>query len=122
MPIKQRPYCPGCGQGMVKQVDELYYGGILAWYECRKCGWKSPVCRSEDEAYEKVMERSYNNMWCDVRNRLPVNPGYCLVVCEDKEDRTHILYFNGKTWSVDRNHYHVPKYWIPMPEPPKEKG
>lgn len=57
--------------------------------------------------------------WISVKEREPEKRGYYLVACEG-EDIPRVLYFRGKTWAVSQSHYHVPEYWMPLPEPPKE--
>lgn len=56
MSNKPAPRCPGCGKEMVMRWQG-YYGEIASvWYVC-DCGWRSPDGYSENEAYNKAMQR-----------------------------------------------------------------
>lgn len=56
MSNKPAPRCPGCGKEMKMRWQSYFEGTASMWYVC-DCGWRSPDGDSENEAYNKAMQR-----------------------------------------------------------------
>ena len=56
MSNKPAPMCPGCGKEMKMRWQSYFEGTASMWYVC-DCGWRSPDGDSENEAYNKAMQR-----------------------------------------------------------------
>ena len=56
MSTKPAPRCPGCGKEMKMRWQSYFEGTASMWYAC-DCGWRSPDGDSENEAYNKAMQR-----------------------------------------------------------------
>ena len=66
--------------------------------------------------------------WISVKDRLPENEGFYLVYCKDvleteSEDVPSMIVDTFNTYGDEKwfSEYEDADYWMPLPEPPKER-